>query len=78
MSLDPIYGNLTNLIHENILPNQIKNAHFLPVGKHMPDGIKVLENPVSCVFLSIFMNPLANSWIYVSSDILDFFYQDFF
>jgi hypothetical protein len=50
MSLDPIYGNLTNIIHEKILPNQIENAHFLQVGEPIPDGIKVLENPVSCVF----------------------------
>ncbi len=50
MSLDPIYGNLTNLVHENILPNQIKNAHFLPIGESVPDGIKVLDHSVSCMF----------------------------
>ena len=50
MSLDPIYGNLTNIVHEDMLPNQKKNAHFLPVGEPVPDGCKVLENSVSCVF----------------------------
>jgi len=43
-------GNLTNLIYEDMLPNQIKNAHFLPVGEPMPDGIKILENSVFRVF----------------------------
>ncbi len=63
MSLDPIYGNLTNIVHEDKLPNQKKNAHFLPVGEPAPDGIKILENSVSCVFfiLYIFMKPLASS-----------------
>jgi len=72
MSLDPIYGNLTNIVHEDMRPNQKKNAHFLPVGEPVPDGIKVFENSVSCVFFIYIHEPSWNLWIYVSSDTLYF------
>ena len=50
LSLDPINGKLTNLVHEDLLPNQKRNMQFLPVGEPVPDRIKVTENPVSCLF----------------------------
>jgi hypothetical protein len=74
MSLDPIDGNLTNLVHEDMLPNQIKDAHFLPIGESVPDGIKVLENSVSCLFFFIFMNPLQARGFMFERHFM-FFYQ---
>jgi len=72
MSLDPIDGNLTNLVHEDMLPNQIKDAHFLPIGESVPDGIKVLENSVSCLFFFYIHEPSASSWIYVRATLYVF------
>jgi hypothetical protein len=60
-------GNLTNLIYEDMLPNQIKNAHFLPVGEPMPDGSKVLENSVFCVFFVDIHEP--------SCELMDLFFE---
>jgi len=68
---------LTDLVHENILPYQIKNAHFLPVGEPMPEGIKVLENPASCVFFVYIHESSCELVDLCFERHFSFFYQDF-
>ena len=46
-----------NFVHEDLLPDQKRDAHFLPVGQSVPNGINIIEDPVSCLFLVYIHNP---------------------
>jgi len=60
-----------------MLPNQIKNAHFLPISESVPEGVKVLRNSVSCVFFVYIHEPSCELVDLCLERHFRFFYQVF-